>query len=146
MRTILAIIACLFLAPALHAEITQADIIKTVQHLQERCHQADAAQTAAEHRLEVEEGHGRELQADIDSLVRHDQAQTEKSKSLQMENGKLKAKVWKLAWVISGAIGLVMGLILALFPFPFPARIYIPIIVGALTTGVGAFVIRYLGL
>ena len=140
MNTLRSILVVLALVPTLHAEtITRADIVKTVEHLQQRCHQAETAQTAAQ-------SHAVDLQDKIDTLAEHDRLETQKAADLQTENGKLKSKVWKLAWIISGAIGVVVGLIFALCPFPFPARVYIPILVGALTTGGGALVIRYLGL
>ena len=100
MKTLLSIFAVLALSVSAHAgTITKADIIKTVEHLQVRCHEAEAAQVDAQN-------HAATLQASIDALAAHDQLETEKADQLTAVNQKLAWRLDKLVWALAACAGL----------------------------------------
>ena len=145
MKTFLSLLIALALVPTLHAEITKADIIKTVEHLQERCHQAEAAQTAAEQKLEAEEGHGRELQANIDSLAKHDQSETARADTLTAQNKTLAGRLDKLVLALAFVAGLLVWSFSSRFAaiLPPPYSILGPIAAGIATAGIVGAWLRY---
>ena len=109
MKTLLLILVCISLSVQCPAStITRADIIKTVEHLQQRCHEAEAAQSDAQ-------THSRELQGRINALAEHDQEQTAKVATLTKENNTLKGRIDKLALALAVAAGLFIGLLASKF-------------------------------
>ena len=140
MKPLFILLACLSLtATCPAATISRADIIKTVEHLQQRCHEAEAAQTAAQ-------SHAQELQAKIDTLAKHDQAETAKGAQLAAENQTLSGRIDKLAFALAVAAGLLVWSVASQFAAILPPPYNL---LGPIAAGVAAFAavfswIRYL--
>ena len=74
--------------------ISKADILKTVQHLQARCHEAEAAQSQAQQHADI-------LQRDIDALAKSEHDARVSVVSLKLEVTKIegeKEKVMLALW------------------------------------------------
>ncbi|XHR27561.1 MAG: hypothetical protein ACFUZC_16645 [Chthoniobacteraceae bacterium] len=124
MKTFLTIFAAAWslslAAPA--ATISKADIIKTVEHLQERCHEAEAAQSATEAKLNAAEtklatalSSAAQLQTEIDVLAAHDKTETDRAnrehdraEAILADRNKLAARLNKLVLALAVAAGLLV--------------------------------------
>ena len=91
MKTLSMLIAALILQTVAHAEtITREDIRATVLHLQQRCHEAEAAQTSAQKRAV-------DLQGQIDALAAHDKAEADRADQAEAQKIVLQKKCDTLA-------------------------------------------------
>ena len=139
MKTLASIFVMFALACTSQAEtITRADILKTVQHLQQRCHEAEAAQTAAQ-------DHASELQGRIDALAEHDKAETAKAYALAAQNKALAGRLDKLVLALAVAAGLLVWSFLSRFAaiLPPPYNLFGPIAAGVATAGIVGAWLRY---
>ena len=103
------IILCLTLAfavlqsPAARAEtITKADIIKTVEHLQQRCHEAEAAQVAAQAKLPG-------LQKSIDAIAAQRDAAQKDLSDMTTSRDFWRRATWKTGLSL-GCLSLALGI------------------------------------
>lgn len=144
MKTLFALITfALIQSNVCFASITKPDILKTVQHLQERCQEAETAQTAAQ-------DHVAQLQVAINNLANQEQAAEQakvkaeaKTAELQKANNTLSGRLDKLGLALAAVAGLFGWAIASKFAtlLPIPWNLIGPVAAGVL---VSAFVFSYL--